>query len=327
MDCYNLMFIPWGYQIMVMSIDNMVLAFVIFVLEIIEFTHFKRLAIEEGDIIYGDGTAGKRFMKVNRDVNVYNANFEGDESYLNDRRDQGAISMDDKQAIENMYMTKQGFRKKLQLESNDTYRNQGKYLEAQEPFNSKVIGRKTQFIEDKRSNEARLLENIVKRLQEERKFNYLQSEPASDKEQSETLQIDSILDPETRALIGKTDGTSLMNENSRRKLAVETTREKIENHLSFRSQYSKSHAKIMDEKVEQEMKKAVYGGKPPLIPSAQVIIEEVPTKILESPKNLQKIDSTHRKSTEIRKSKNNLDSARTEKFNKYSSRKAIAAAT
>ena len=123
MDCYNLMFIPWGYQIMVMSIDNMVLAFVIFVLEIIEFTHFKRLAIEDGDIIYGDGTAGKRFMKVNRDVNVYNANFGGDESYLNDRRDQGAISMDDKQAIESMYMTKQGFRKKLQLESNDTYRN------------------------------------------------------------------------------------------------------------------------------------------------------------------------------------------------------------
>ena len=118
-----------------------------------------------------------------------------------------------------------------------------------------------------------------------------------------------------------------MNENSRRKLAVENTREKIENHLSFRSQYSKIHAKIMDEKVEQEMKKAVYGGKPPLIPSTQVIVEEVPTKILESPKNLEKKDSTHRKSTEIRKSKNNLDSARTEKFNKYSSRKAIAAAT
>jgi len=44
-----------------------------------------------------------------------------------------------------------------------------------------------------------------------------------------------------------------MNENSRRKLAVETTREKIENHLSFHSQYSKSHAQIMDEKVEKEM--------------------------------------------------------------------------
>ena len=138
-----------------------------------------------------------------------------------------------------MYMTKQGFRKKVQIDSNDTFRNQAngrKYLDgSSEPLNSKVIGRKTHFIEDKRSNEARLLENIVKRLQEERKFNYLQSEPASDKEQSESIQIDSILDPETRALIGKTDGKSLMNENSRRKLAVETTREKIENHLSFRS--------------------------------------------------------------------------------------------
>lgn len=166
MDCYNLMFIPWGYQIMVMSIDNMVLAFVIFVLEIIEFTHFKRLAIEGGDIIYGNGTHGKKFMKVNRDVSVYNANM-GDESYLNDMREQGALSLDDKQAIESMYMTKQGFRKKIQIDSNDTFRNEGKsgkYLDAKELLNSRVIGRKSQFIEDKRSNEARLLENIVKRL-------------------------------------------------------------------------------------------------------------------------------------------------------------------
>lgn len=38
MDIYSLWFIPWGYQIMVMSIDNMVLALVIFILEIVEFT-------------------------------------------------------------------------------------------------------------------------------------------------------------------------------------------------------------------------------------------------------------------------------------------------
>ena len=107
---------------MVMSIDNMVLAFVIFVLEIVEFTHFKRLAIESGDIIYGNGTNGKKFMKINRDVSVYNANM-GDESYLNDVREQGALSLDDKQAIESMYMTKQGFRKKVQIVSNDTFRN------------------------------------------------------------------------------------------------------------------------------------------------------------------------------------------------------------
>ena len=105
-----------------MSIDNMVLAFVIFVLEIVEFTHFKRLAIEDGDIIYGDGTNGKKFLKINRDVAVYNANM-GDDSYLNDFRGQGALSLDDKQAIESMYMTKQGFRKKVQIDSNDTFRN------------------------------------------------------------------------------------------------------------------------------------------------------------------------------------------------------------
>jgi hypothetical protein len=44
-----------------------------------------------------------------------------------------------------------------------------------------------------------------------------------------------------------------MDENSRRKLEVEITREKIKKHLSFRSQYSKSHAQIRDEKVEKEM--------------------------------------------------------------------------
>ena len=107
---------------MVMSIDNMVLAFVIFVLEIVEFTHFKRLAIEGGDIIYGNGTNGKKFLKVNRDIAVYNAN-NGDESYLNEFREQGALSLDDNQAIESMYMTKQGFRKKVQIDSNDTFRN------------------------------------------------------------------------------------------------------------------------------------------------------------------------------------------------------------
>jgi hypothetical protein len=122
MDCYNLMYIPWGYQIMVMSIDNLILTFIIFVLEIVEFTHFKRLAIEGGDLIYGDGTAGKRFMKVNRDISVYNANNNDgghggpdDQSmlYLNDLREQGALSREDKIALESMYLTKQGFKKKL----------------------------------------------------------------------------------------------------------------------------------------------------------------------------------------------------------------------
>jgi hypothetical protein len=37
---------------MVMSIDNMILAFVIFVLEIIEFAYFKKLAIDDKQLIY-----------------------------------------------------------------------------------------------------------------------------------------------------------------------------------------------------------------------------------------------------------------------------------
>jgi hypothetical protein len=35
-----------------MSIDNMILAIVIFSLEIVEFTHYKSLAIHKGDLIY-----------------------------------------------------------------------------------------------------------------------------------------------------------------------------------------------------------------------------------------------------------------------------------
>ena len=46
MDIYDFWFIPWGYQIMVMSIDNFVIALVIFILEILEFRHYMLLAIE-----------------------------------------------------------------------------------------------------------------------------------------------------------------------------------------------------------------------------------------------------------------------------------------
>ena len=61
MDIYNMMFIPWGYQIMVMSIDNLVLAIITFILEIIEFAHFKHVALDEGEIIMS-GHPGKQFL-------------------------------------------------------------------------------------------------------------------------------------------------------------------------------------------------------------------------------------------------------------------------
>jgi|LauGreDrversion4_2_1035121.scaffolds.fasta_scaffold75127_4 hypothetical protein len=51
MDAYILMFIPWGYEIMIVSIDNLILALIIFILEIIEFAYFKRRAVEEKDLI------------------------------------------------------------------------------------------------------------------------------------------------------------------------------------------------------------------------------------------------------------------------------------
>lgn len=57
MDIYNFIFIGWGYQIMVMSIDNLIMALVVFILEIIEFRHFKELAIKDGQL-YKDTSGG-----------------------------------------------------------------------------------------------------------------------------------------------------------------------------------------------------------------------------------------------------------------------------
>lgn len=41
-DIYTLMFIPWGYEIMVLSIDSLIMSLVIFALEIVEFTLYKK---------------------------------------------------------------------------------------------------------------------------------------------------------------------------------------------------------------------------------------------------------------------------------------------
>ena len=51
MDIYNYIYVPWGYQIMVMSIDNFIMGLGIFILEILEFAHYKKLAVEEGNIM------------------------------------------------------------------------------------------------------------------------------------------------------------------------------------------------------------------------------------------------------------------------------------
>lgn len=51
MDIYAFIYVPWGYQIMVMGVDNMILSLVIFILEIIEFSYYKKLAIENKEII------------------------------------------------------------------------------------------------------------------------------------------------------------------------------------------------------------------------------------------------------------------------------------
>lgn len=57
MDIYLMMFIEWGYEIMEASIDNLILALVIFVLEIVEFAYYKRKAVEDKEVIPKDAEA------------------------------------------------------------------------------------------------------------------------------------------------------------------------------------------------------------------------------------------------------------------------------
>ena len=61
-----------------------------------------------------------------------------------------------------------------------------------------------------------------------------------------------------KALIGDTDDRKLLNHNAKRKLKIETTRERLENNLSFRSLHGKSYAQLANERVISEMHRAVY---------------------------------------------------------------------
>jgi hypothetical protein len=44
----------------------------------------------------------------------------------------------------------------------------------------------------------------------------------------------NMMDSETRALIGNTDDSKLMHDYKKRRLVMETTRERVESKLSFR---------------------------------------------------------------------------------------------
>ena len=73
------------------------------------------------------------------------------------------------------------------------------------------------------------MENIIRRLAEEQKFNRIQSEPSGEIGESQNM-----MDSETRALIGNTDDSKLMHDYKKRRLVMETTRERVESKLSFR---------------------------------------------------------------------------------------------
>jgi hypothetical protein len=233
MNAYMLMFIPWGYQLMVMSIDNMILAFIIFVLEIVEFSYFKRRAIDDKQLMYTGARGGPKKEDGTRVFGGYydedglgpsgmGQNDESSLMYLNENRYRlekiGALSKDEVQAIENMYLTKEGYRKKLMLDSlgNDSYRQTDsqypKYLDPDQISLGALKGRKSHAPQySGKSREANILENIVKRLQEEQKFNRINSEPSgSDLMIGDSQHLSNLMDPETRALIGNTDDTKLM---------------------------------------------------------------------------------------------------------------------
>ena len=87
----------------------------------------------------------------------------------------------------------------------------------------------------------------------------MQSEPsATDLLINESQHLTNLLDPETRALSGNTDDTKLMTDADKRKLILETTRERLESRLSFRHPQIKTHQKIVDERIAEEMSKAIF---------------------------------------------------------------------
>ena len=198
MDSYTLMFIPWGYQIMVTSIDNMILTIIIFVLEIVEFAYFKRRAVAEGDLMPSKGDASrtdKQFLKkVKKELKVMGAmddddNEENDSSVMARLHNPVSITEEDMRALESLYLTKDGLKKSAfpkppkNPRTNSSLRK-SKYVDDEEQnlgTSTMIQGRMSQPApHDKKSNEAKLLENIVKRLNEEQRLNQLHTEPASD---------------------------------------------------------------------------------------------------------------------------------------------------
>lgn len=79
------------------------------------------------------------------------------------------------------------------------------------------------------TQEAKLLEKIVRRLNEEQKFNQLHTDPSEGNDQL------LLLDQEAQQMLGDIKGDDL-DHDTKRKLKRDQTRERYEQNLSFRGQ-------------------------------------------------------------------------------------------
>lgn len=84
-----------------MGIDHLILGLLIFILEIIEFTHYKKLAIEEGNLLQPSSLTHQYLKKINNDDNVMSVIEDNSMIGLNKYADDGLlinardISLDD----------------------------------------------------------------------------------------------------------------------------------------------------------------------------------------------------------------------------------------
>ncbi|CDW73754.1 UNKNOWN [Stylonychia lemnae] len=272
MDIYNFIYIPWGYQIMVMSIDNMIMGLGIFILEIIEFAHYKKLAIQEGNLMQNQ--RGYLLRKMPQDDNVM--------SVIED---------------ENSMMS---------LNKDNLLRAQDATFDYEKKMIISESGRKS-HLKRQEATEKEVLEKLVRKLNEEQKFNRIYDDQDED-------QV-NLMDPLEREKLRQTQILleDPMAQDKRKKYEKEQLREKVENKLSFRQQVVQPgpHQTYLQKKIYNDLQYPLFGDRDL---SSYGLLD-----VTQDPNNttLDIINQTMiEPSAPIKQQQNeeNLESARTEKF-------------
>eukprot|EP00347_Sterkiella_histriomuscorum_P022324 403330882 len=199
MDIYNFIFIPWGYQFMVMGIDNLVLGLVIFILEIIEFTHYKKLAEQEGNLM--KPSFGTQYPKHLLDDNVM------------------SVADDVSMLALNKY---------IQPSQRDINLDQiGKEIYNHEK------GKKSKLLASNEPSEKDVLQKLVRKLKEEQKFNKIYDDKDSNSEEDYDIEkVGKSRQKYLQEIIPSGPGD--IQETKPRNQAYDA-RERLENKLSFRN--------------------------------------------------------------------------------------------